>query len=116
MRETTTKVLSVESMCDEINRLRAACKAAKHWLGSSDVGPDDEVDREIWDRLVAALAGKAMDPALSPAPDDFTHADAAGALCVDDGNGCCGLCGVAMTPCDECKGVGYHAASCPEND
>lgn len=43
------------------------------------------------------------------------HASAAGAICTDDGTGCCSTCGVSLTPC-ECGGVGYHKAGCPDSD
>lgn len=41
------------------------------------------------------------------------HAAERGRLCKDDGKGCCEICGVAMVACDDCGGVGYHAAGCP---
>lgn len=44
------------------------------------------------------------------------HAEAAGALCLDDGSGCCAACGVALVPCDRCAGVGYHRAGCAAAD
>lgn len=42
------------------------------------------------------------------------HAEAAGALCKDDGSGCCGTCGVSLSTCDSCTGVGYHRPDCPQ--
>jgi hypothetical protein len=45
-----------------------------------------------------------------------SHDSAIGALCIDDGTGCCAECGVAMTVCDACGGVGYHCDLCPESD
>lgn len=42
------------------------------------------------------------------------HAAAAGALCSDDGSGCCGGCGVSLgEPCGTCEGRGYHRTGCP---
>jgi hypothetical protein len=42
------------------------------------------------------------------------HASAAGALCTDDGTGCCSTCGVSLDVCEQCSGVGYHQAGCSE--
>ena len=44
------------------------------------------------------------------------HADAAGTLCISGADGTCALCGVAMTKCDHCTGIGYHAAGCQDSD
>lgn len=49
------------------------------------------------------------------------HAAAAGALCVrgDDPpevDGSCVACGVTMSTCETCLGVGYHRALCIESD
>lgn len=40
------------------------------------------------------------------------HAIAAGARCTRGDDGCCKGCGVAMTLCDVCVGIGYHRAGC----
>lgn len=40
------------------------------------------------------------------------HAARAGALCLNDGSGCCGACGVSLTLCPECQGKGYHRQGC----
>lgn len=49
-------------------------------------------------------------------PEDVTvtHADAEGALCEDDGFGCCSMCHVSLDQCPECGGDGYHRHDCPE--
>jgi hypothetical protein len=47
---------------------------------------------------------------------DDGHDAAAGSLCQDDGTGCCGICGVAMSVCNECGGIGYHRDLCAESD
>lgn len=49
-------------------------------------------------------------------PSHHAHDTAAGALCQDDGSGCCAVCGVAMTTCELCGSVGYHADLCPDSD
>ena len=43
------------------------------------------------------------------------HVAPADTLCADGGDGCCRACGVSMTTCEECGGVGYHrvAPPCP---
>ena len=46
----------------------------------------------------------------------MTHERAVGALCADDGTGSCVGCGVALTTCESCQGVGYHADLCSESD
>lgn len=40
------------------------------------------------------------------------HEAAAGAKCHDDGNGFCLTCGVEMTVCNVCNGIGYHREGC----
>lgn len=40
------------------------------------------------------------------------HAAAFGAKCTDGGDGCCSLCGVSLSVCEECMGVGFHRPSC----
>jgi hypothetical protein len=55
------------------------------------------------DALVAYLRG-------------LDHENAGGDLCTDDGTGTCGVCGVALTKCDACDGIGYHRELCPESD
>lgn len=42
------------------------------------------------------------------------HAGAAGELCRDSGRGVCRSCGVALTTCETCRGVGYHREDCAE--
>jgi hypothetical protein len=44
------------------------------------------------------------------------HEKAAGALCIWGSDGCCTLCGVMRSECNECHGIGYHMAGCPESD
>lgn len=44
------------------------------------------------------------------------HEDSAGADCTEGPDGCCTTCGVAMTTCNVCGGVGYHHAGCAESD
>lgn len=41
------------------------------------------------------------------------HAAAAGALCREDTHGCCSTCGVDMSHCNVCQGIGYHRELCP---
>lgn len=56
---------------------------------------------------------------LGDSPEDTevpSHESAAGALCTDDGTGCCGGCGVALDHCNVCDGTGYHRAGCRESD
>lgn len=48
--------------------------------------------------------------------DGANHHLAAGKLCTDGADGFCTTCGVAMTTCDVCAGIGYHAKGCPESD
>ncbi len=64
----------------------------------------------------ARYSSKLMrDPLTTIAPDPLQmHADALGALCVDDGSGCCAVCAVALVPCDTCEGVGYHRDGCAQ--
>jgi len=38
------------------------------------------------------------------------HSDHAGDLCTDAGDGCCADCGVSMSECPDCGGIGYHVA------
>lgn len=40
------------------------------------------------------------------------HEAVAGAKCHDDGNGFCLTCGVEMTVCNVCNGIGYHREGC----
>lgn len=40
------------------------------------------------------------------------HAAAAGALCHEGSDGCCLTCGVEMTLCNVCEGIGYHRENC----
>lgn len=47
---------------------------------------------------------------------DHGHDRAAGALCTDDGDGLCATCGVALTECGVCHGIGYHRTGCPDSD
>lgn len=44
------------------------------------------------------------------------HESQAGAACTDDGCGMCTECGVALTTCTVCGGIGYHRDLCPESD
>jgi hypothetical protein len=41
------------------------------------------------------------------------HESAAGALCRSEGDGLCADCGVEMTVCNVCSGIGYHRGGCP---
>lgn len=45
------------------------------------------------------------------ASDD--HEAAAGTLCSPGPDGCCVGCGVEMTLCNVCHGIGYHRTACP---
>lgn len=49
----------------------------------------------------------------SPAAD---HASAAGEKCHGGEDGLCQTCGVDMTTCAVCGGIGYHRAGCAESD
>lgn len=44
------------------------------------------------------------------------HQSAAGEACADDGTGMCRGCGVALTTCGVCGGIGYHSANCRESE
>lgn len=44
------------------------------------------------------------------------HDQFAGSHCIEGPDGCCVTCGVAMTTCEACSGVGYHTATCAESD
>lgn len=44
---------------------------------------------------------------------ELEHPAAGGDLCLDDGSGCCGGCGVSLETCPECHGLGYHRDGCP---
>lgn len=45
--------------------------------------------------------------------DSEYHEATSGALCTQGPDGCCTMCGVEMTLCALCKGVGYHYYLCP---
>ncbi len=50
---------------------------------------------------------------------DFQHGHgyaATGGPCLDDDTGCCRFCGVSLTLCETCGGVGYHRDGCKESD
>lgn len=44
------------------------------------------------------------------------HTAAAGARCIVGDDGCCASCGVEMSTCTRCGGVGYHCAGCADSD
>ncbi len=44
------------------------------------------------------------------------HDVSGGGLCTDDGSGCCDSCGVAMSECPTCGGIGYHFNGCADGD
>ena len=44
------------------------------------------------------------------------HALKAGRLCHEGRDGTCVECGVSLSECDRCHGVGYHEAVCAENE
>jgi len=44
-----------------------------------------------------------------------THSAAGGDKCHEGPDGLCLMCGVEMSVCDACHGVGYHREHCPED-
>jgi hypothetical protein len=66
--------------------------------------------------LSAARREAEVDPTPVSGPPSANHELAAGKLCTEGSDGFCTVCGVAMTTCDVCAGIGYHAKGCPESD
>jgi hypothetical protein len=67
--------------------------------------------------LVQQIAANAANPIANALKDQSgeDHQEAAGAACHQGPDGCCTTCGIEMTTCNVCRGVGYHRAACPQN-
>src|SRR4029077_12154154 len=86
----------VEIMLEHIHNTDCTCPTAiTHTPGSGMMFSD----------AATHTAGDAQN-----APDD--HETAAGTKCQEGPDGCCMSCGVEMSTCATCCGVGYHSDSC----
>ena len=107
--ETVSLVLYSVEKIDGKHHAHGVDEEGGRWLFVAD--PDDArvPAREALPVAVTVTVG---DDAM-PIDCAEAHSAAAGDLCEDGGDGCCRICGVSMTECDECEGVGYHREDCP---
>jgi hypothetical protein len=84
----------------------------RHWQSSPlPLDDDDQIDEARIGELVTMCATVAVGLIQSADPRE-EHQSAAGAACLDGGDGACVLCGVEMTTCNVCGGIGYHRENC----
>jgi hypothetical protein len=76
---------------------------------------DEPLTPDEMESLVAECARQVLEFVRHPTPTDAdreAHQAAAGAKCHEGPDGMCLTCGVEMTLCNVCKGIGYHREGC----